>query len=136
MADTVDVKVLRNPLSQGGRHYVVRCTNESDGTGESGVAKIDISALTLGSVNAAPTYCTIDRIVGHVSGFNYVVLRWDHTTDDEIAVLRGNFDLDWTDVGGQTDPKTSGGTGDVLLTTDGAFDGASYDITIYTRMHP
>lgn len=128
MADTVDVATVFS----GAYRQVVHLTNESDGTGESAVTKINISDKTNGNGTTA-TYSTIDYIEYAVHGFNYVVLEWDHTTNDEIAVLRGSGVIDWRDVGGYTDPKSSGGTGDVLLTTDGGADGSSYDITIHYR---
>ena len=68
-----------------------------------------------------------------MSGFNYVTLAWDHTTDDEIAVLSGQSVIDWSSIGGNVDPQSTGGTGDILLTTDGGADGSSYDITLYMR---
>lgn len=128
MADTVNVQILRND----GDWYVVRMTNESDGTGESAVAKVDISGLTMTN-NKTVTYTSMYLIEYAVNGFNYVVLEWNHTTPDEIAVLSGNGLIDLRSVGGQVDPKSSGGTGDIQLTTDGAFDGASYDITLHLR---
>lgn len=127
MADTVTSKVIYN----GHRRYAVSLTNESDGTGESGVTKVDISTLTDGAGKTA-TYTTIDRIVGHVTG-GYVRLHWDHTTDETIEVLSGSFDFDYSVEGGKTDGKGAGGTGDILLTTDGFADGDSYDFTIYLR---
>jgi hypothetical protein len=129
MADTVDTKVIRNVRGR----YVVRLTNESDGTGESGVAKVDISTLTAAS-GATATYSKVERIEYSVFGMNYVVLRWDHTTADEIAVLGGTGVIDASIDGGMVDPRSSGGTGDILLTTDGAVDGSGYDITLYLRM--
>lgn len=125
MSDTVNTQVVRN-----GREYVVTLTNESDGTGESAVAKVDLSAIT--NNGATPTYSTIYEIEYQVSGFNYVVLEWNHTTPDEIAVLKGSGLLTWPE--GLTDPRTSGGTGDIQLTTDGPFDGAGYTITIRMKL--
>lgn len=134
MADTVNTQVVFT----GNRRYVVRLTNESDGTGESAVTKVDISTLTApsgkaGAPGTAATYTAIDKIEYQVNGFNYVKLAWDHTTDDEIAILSGNGCIDAKAFGGIVDPKSTGGTGDILLTTDGAIDGASYDITIWLR---
>ena len=60
-----------------------------------------------------------------------VRLLWDHDTDDEIATLSGGGAFDWSSIGGLTDPRSAGGTGDVLLTTNGHTAGDSYDITIY-----
>ena len=130
MADTVDSKVLIN----NGIHYHVRLTNESDGTGESNVVKIDFSALTAFN-NEVIKAIDVYRIYGMVGGMNYVTLEWDATTNDEIIVLpRGSFDMDWTDSGGLRDPISSAATGDVLLSTDGAVDGDSYSITLECRI--
>ncbi|MBX3504413.1 MAG: hypothetical protein KF895_02965 [Parvibaculum sp.] len=131
MADAVNTQALW--AQTNGRRYAVRLTNRSDGTGESGVTKVDISTLKTPKGETA-TWSVIDRIVGHVSGFNHVRLVWDHNTDDEIAVLSGSFDLDFDVEGGLRDPRSAGGTGDILLTTNGAVNGASYDITIYLRL--
>lgn len=128
MADLVDVKAIFS----GKRLKVYHLTNQSDGTGEAGVAKVDISTLT-DARGVAATYCAIDRIEYSVWGFNYVALAWDHTADDEIAVLQGQGVMDWSMLGGNVDPRSTGGTGDVLLTTDGGADGSGYDITLYLR---
>jgi hypothetical protein len=128
MADTVDVKVLYS----GRRRHIVHLTNISDGTGESAVTKVDISTLT--GVGFTPTYSAIDMIDYNIQGFASVRLHWDHTTDDEIAVLpAGSGTLDFNAVGGSVDPRTAGDTGDIKLTTNGGAAGATYDITIYMR---
>jgi hypothetical protein len=124
MADTVDVKVIQD----GKRYYVVHLQNYSDGTGESGVTKVDISTLTASS-GLPCSYTRIDNIVGNVWG-GTARLYWDHTTDDEIATIQGTVNLDWSWEGGNTDPKTTGGTGDILLTTGGFVSGSGYDLTI------
>ncbi len=129
MTDTVDTLVLVNTPT----HYTVRFTNESDGTGESGVVKINKSDLT-GRHGREPRAIDIMSIQYQVNGFNYITLDWDHATDDEISVLKGNGFLDFRDSGGLRDPTLNDSTGDILLNTDGAFDGASYDITIEARL--
>lgn len=128
MADTVNTQVIRD----GGRRYVVHLTNESDGTGESDVTKVDISTITIPS-GTTPTYTVVEEIFGNVVGTGRVVLEWDHTANDEIAVLSGNFYLNWAEQGGMVDPKSAGGTGDILLTTNGFASGDGYDITIVLR---
>ena len=127
MADTVNTQTVFD----GHKRQVVHCTNESDGTGESAVAKVDISTKTDGAGETA-TYSTVDLMEYQVSA-GYVVVEWNHTTPDEIAVLRGNGVIDWRVVGGKTDPASSGGTGDIQFTTDGFADGSSYDITLHFR---
>jgi len=130
MADAVDSLVL----FKGTKIYSVRLTNISDGTGESGVVKIDISTLT-GANGAAPTAVKIREIQYNIQGFTSVKLYWDHTTDDEIAVLgAGTGYLDYTGVGGLMDPRSTGGTGDVILTTTGASATATYDITLVVQL--
>lgn len=114
------------------RYNIYHFTNESDGTGESGVTKLDISGITDPN-GATCTYTAIDRIEFSVWGFNYVVLKWDHSTDDMIAVLFGQGVMDFSDIGGKVDPRSSGGTGDILLTTDGGADGSGYNIVLYVR---
>ena len=128
MADTVNTQVVFN----GQRRYTVHLTNESDGTGESAVTKVDISTLTDGAGDTA-TYTTVDLIESSVWGFNYVALEWAHDTNDEIAVLFGQGVNDWYAFGGKTDPQSTGGTGDIVLTTDGGADGSGYDITLHLR---
>jgi hypothetical protein len=127
MADTVDTVVVRN----GKRDYTVRLLNKSDGTGESGVTKVDISTLTAAN-GATCTYTSILSIDGVVTG-GEVYLTWDHTTADEIAYLSGFVNRDFSYEGGLVDPKTAGGTGDILLTTVGFASGSGYDLTIRLR---
>lgn len=130
MTDVVDNTVVHN-----GRRYVTHHTNVSDNTGESAVTKVDISGLTIFPSATVPTYTIVDRIEYNIQGFTSVRLFWDHTTDDEIAVLpTGSGVLDWSTVGGKVDPRTSGDTGDIKLTTAGSASGNTYDITLYLRL--
>ncbi len=129
MADTVNTQIVYN----GNRRFTTHLTNESDGTGEAAVTKIDVSTLTVADGSVA-TYLTIDFIEYSVSGFNYVTLEFDNSgTNDELAVLKGQSVMDWAAFGGLSDPQTTNFTGDIVLTTDGGSDGASYDITIHAR---
>lgn len=128
MADTVDTKVIY----ESHRHYVARFTNISDGTGESLVKKIDVSTLT-NATGATCTYLVIDQINWSVQGFTSVRLFFDATTDDKLAVLSGNNYVDFREFGGMVDPKSTGTTGDILLTTAGATSGNTYYIVIHAR---
>lgn len=130
MADTVDTLV---PFS-GKRRRVVRFTNISDGTGESTVVKVTKSTL-VGPNGAAPSKIVVDEIQYSIQGFTSVRLFWDHTADDEIAMLAaGNGYLSHMKDGGLTDPVSAGGTGDIILTTAGNVSGATYDITLSLRL--
>ena len=125
MVDTVSTTVIHDVNDR----YVVHLTNECDGTGESAVAKVNISALTMKD-GTVPTKTGIIDIQYSIGGFNYVVLEWDHSTNDEIAVLSGNGILEFGEWGSKLDPASAGGTGDIQLTTDGNVDGAHYDILL------
>lgn len=127
MADAVTTTVLY----QEGSIYVVHLTNISDGTGESAVIKVDRSTLT--QSGAEPTGLTIMSARWAVQGFNSVRLLWDHTTDDVAMVLTGSGYEDFREFGGKPDPASTGGTGDLLLTTNGGSSGATYDITLVLR---
>jgi hypothetical protein len=130
MADTVDTLVI----FKGTRLYSVRLTNVSDATGESAVAKVTLSALALAN-GVAPTAVKVREILWSIQGFTSVRLFWDHTTDDEIAVLgTGTGYANYSGFNGLMDPRSAGGTGNILLTTAGAAIGATYDITLVLEL--
>lgn len=125
MADAVQsTTVYESPKT-----LVVVLTNESDGTGESGVVKVDKSTLT-GPNGAVPSRLKIMEMSWVVTGFNYVTLDWDADTDDEIDVLSGTGYVSYEHIGGLVDPQSTGATGDILLTTDGGADGSTYSIKL------
>lgn len=96
---------------------------------ESNVVKLDLSTL-VNLKGEVPTHVVLERIEWTISGFNYVTLTGDHTSDSSLAVLpagNGIIDQDIVDVGVD-------GTGDLLLSTDGGADGDSYSILINARL--
>ncbi len=126
MSDTVDTITVHQSRS----FHVVRVTNASDGTGEgTPVKKIDISTL-VDQKTLAPLALDILELQWSIGGFNYVTLAWDADTDDEIAVISGNGFRDYRPYGPLKDPLSAGNVGDVMVGTDGAVDGAHYDILI------
>lgn len=133
MADAVDTEVLFN----GTRKYVVRCTNISDTTGESGVTKVDRSGLT-GPNGAAPGKLVVEEIWYSVHGFDGVQIDWDATTDERLAVVKGQGYMDYRPYGGLVpDTAGSGADGDILFTTLAAAvpaAGDNYDITLVLRL--
>ncbi len=128
MADSVTTTVLHNSP----RRYVIQITNLSDGTGESGVTKVDKSTLT-GLNGSEPSALMVESIRGTVQGMN-VKLYCDRTTDLTICTIDGgtNVDLDYRPYGG-FNTNTAGDTGDILLTTTGHTAGDSYDLIINFR---
>lgn len=129
MADAVDTIVLHS----SGSYYAVRLLNKSDGTGESAVAKVDKSTL-VGTDGVEPAALDIIRCSGTVFGANHVVLNWDHTTDDEALILSGSFYHDYQEYGPLRDPRSTGGTGDLLLTTSGMIANGGYCIDLLLRL--
>lgn len=132
MADAVTSKTLLND----GQRLVLLLTNVSDGTGESGVVKVDVSSL-LKRNGSAPTHVVIDSARWSISGFQWVSLAFDATSDDVALVLgSGQGKLCLKDIGGLPDPKSTGTTGDLLLTTGPAGSGihGTYTIKLNLRM--
>lgn len=138
MADAVTKIVVADTPT----HHVVHLTNIGDGTGESQVVKVDKSTLVaLGGLE--PASLDIEQVRWNIQGFTSVRLLWDHSTDDVALVLNGSgFDdfrgadgdiPNFQRLGGLPDPRSTGATGDILLTTNGGSSGASYDITLWLR---
>lgn len=138
MADAV----ASNVLSNGREYYGIHLTNISDATGESAVIKVDKSTL-LASDGAEPASLDIVSARWNIQGMASVRILWDHTTDDVALVLSGSGYDDFSGLPdadktpkGLADPRSAGGTGDILLTTNGAISGGTYDITLWLRKSP
>lgn len=136
MTDTVETKTLFNGKYQGNNIYVLKMTNISDGTGEANVNKLDISTIT--GAGGAVTKADVLDIQWSIQGIDYVLLEWDQATDERIAVLTGNGYFNFTGPDGMqrlADDQGGGASADILLTTSGALNGGSYDITMTLRLH-
>ena len=120
MADAVSSQTIID----GARNVVMKFTNLSDGTGESGVTKVDVSALS-----GAPSTVRIDRVHYSVNGM-VVTMLWDATTDVRILELSGDGWLDFRAFGGLPNNAGDGVNGDILFTTTGHTSGDSYSIVL------
>lgn len=140
MADAVTSQTL---FDDGG-HIVVHLTNVSDGTGESAVAKVDISTFVGGGTT---TRCAVEAIAWACTGMGFNLL-WDATTDVPFfstgnATSQGFIDYmnGTSNRGPGTGPGKTGITnnagtgvnGDILLTTAGHNAGDSYVVTLWLR---
>jgi hypothetical protein len=134
MADAVTSVVAFN----GTKQYAVRLTNVCDGTGESAVVKIDVSTLLKeaggGALPVAATECRIMEIQWNIYGFSEVKLLWDANTDDLAQTLSGNGYRSYWDQGGLKNPKSTGWTGDINLTTTTNTSGNHYDILLVVQL--
>lgn len=120
MADSVNALTLFSSE----KRVVMLFNNVSDGTGETAVAKVDISGLP-----GVPTKVRINQIEYSTFGMSVSIL-FDHDTDDRALVVQGDGCRDFRQWGGIHDPASAGGTGDILFTTNGATAGDTYSILL------
>jgi len=130
MADAVTSQTLID----GGKQVVMKFTNVSDGTGESAVTKVDVSALESSVDGDACTGVVIERIWWQCIGMKVQIL-WDATTDAFCIELGENQSgsHDYTIFGGLTNNAGSGKTGDLQFTTVGHTSADTYTIILYMR---
>ena len=130
MADAVTSQTIQD----GVKNVVMKFTNISDGTGESAVAKVDVSALTAGPNGETCTGVTIEEIWWQCIGMK-VSLFWDASSNVIIMQLGENQSghQDFRDFGGLTNNAGGGKTGDVLFTTVGHSSADTYSIILSMR---
>lgn len=118
MPNTVDTRVIEND----GVTYKIRYLCLSDGTAMTDEIMVDKSTLTSKVTGTEPH--AMDLVELEAVGWgtlNSVLLEWDHTADDEIVAFGTTggcvkWRSSWGDL---KDPVTAGGTGDVVITTNG-----------------
>lgn len=111
-------------LEYGPRNVSFHLTGLGDGGGqETLVKKVDAQLLQPVSLRLR-----FERISGVVD-YGAVILYWDAPIPTRIAVLSGQFNLDFTRIGGLTNNAASP-TGSVLLSTVGFELNSTYDILI------
>lgn len=156
MADAVTVAQLFPPVGAAAPVVVVHMTNISDGTGESGVKKVDIATI-LNYFNVKPSGLRIEQAWWSVQGFKSITLAWDRTAGANTAMVLGSgigfTDFrgvnpgyvgggsgagDFVKIGGIPDPSAGNadGKGSILLTTNTNAAGNTYDITLWLRCEP
>ena len=130
MADAVASQTLVDDI----KIAVFKFTNISDGSGESAVKKIDVSALATNQRGQACTRVTIDEIWWQCNGMKVQVL-FDASTDLLCIELGENQSghNDYSSFGGLTNNAGSGVTGDILFTTVGHSSADTYTITMKVR---
>ena len=134
MADAVTSQTI---LDNGGRDLVMKFTNISDGTGESNVVKIDVSALT----SSAITGQSCNRVVLQRIWFSNVGMGFKLYWNADSNMFICQAPKDWTDTWDFTDSSQTlpgisnnagtGVDGDLLLTTNDHTSGDTYSIVIW-----
>jgi hypothetical protein len=127
MADAV----ASQTLFDGERMAIMKFTNLSDGTGESKVLKVDVSALTPSASGKTCTRVTITKIHAATHGLE-VQIYWDATTDVFCWCVPQNsqYTMDFDKFGGLTNNAGTGVTGDVLFSTADATNGDFYTVVL------
>lgn len=126
MANTIDHQVLQND----GTFYRSRYLCLSDGTAMTDTIMIDKSTLNYHGTGLEPYALDLVEIDVQAWGsVNSVLLEWDHTTDDEIVAfgIQG-LCMERGEWGVLMDPASAGGTGDVVITTNGLAANAGFQI--------
>ena len=137
MADAVTSQTIED----GGKNLIMKITNISDGTGESAVAKVDVSALNSNpTTGAACSRVSIQRIWFSNIGMGFS-LYWNATSNIFIC----QAPKDWSDTwdfsmgnegkSGVPNNAGSGVNGDLLLTTNDHTSGDTYSIMIWAHKH-
>jgi hypothetical protein len=119
MVDTVTSQVIIN----GPRNLIMKFTNESDGTGESGVTKVNAGTLGTG------VHLTVARIIYAINSGSVRVM-WNATAPTDMDIISGFGTLDYTFFGGLPNPMNTGADGSINVTTVGFTAGSSYTITL------
>lgn len=126
MADAVTSQTVFD----GERVAVMKFTNISDGTGETAVLKVDVSALSANTAGKACDGVTLDRIHASINGMSVAVL-WDADTDVPAVILApGMYTFDHGKRVQLPNNAGTGKTGDVSFTTIGASSGDTYSIVL------
>lgn len=130
MADAVTSQTL----ADGPKYAVIKFTNISDGTGESAVTKVDVSALASSADGDACSGVVIERIWWQCIGMKVQIL-WDATSDQFCIELGENQsgNHDYTIFGGLTNNAGAGKNGDIKFTTVGATAADTYTVILYLR---
>jgi len=131
MADAV----ASQTIVDGPVFVALKLTNISDGTGESAVVKVDVSALEADSrTGLSCTDVNIERIWWQCIGMKVRIL-FDADTDVMAIELGENQsgNHDYSIFGGLVNNAGTGKTGDVKFTTVGASSGDTYTVILYMR---
>ena len=121
------------------KRAIIKLTNLSDGSGESAVAKVDVSALSSHPDGTACSRVTIDQIWYDVGGMRDA-LEWNASTNVVCMVLGGSAaagnvhgHMDFRSFGGIKNNAGSGINGDLDLSTSGHTNLDHYTIVLELR---
>lgn len=129
MADIVTSQKLKDHATA----WAYKFTNESDGTGETNVLKVDVSGLTAASNTALTNQrVNINKIAWSIAGANTKVkLMWSGDTPNTIVYLSGTGTMDLAfNLTAPITNNLANTNGDIYLSTLGSVAGAGYTIIV------
>lgn len=129
MADAVTTQTI----FEGDKTLVMKFTNISDGTGESGVIKVDVATLT--AYQGQPCVAVqIDKVYAMTHGME-VKLYWEATSPQLIMTIPQNVmnTHNYDEFGGIDNNAGAGKTGNITFTTADASNGDMYTIILVMR---
>lgn len=135
MADVVSSQIIQN----GPRNIIVKFTNLSDGTGESGVTKVDATSsgpygvLVKGQTFYPGIHLTVWMIEYDVKAMG-LRIQWAASSAQDMVNLgpeNGRMKFDF--FAGLTVPVIAGATGSILFTTTGAMVNSSYSVIMHLK---
>tara|TARA_E500000318_G_C3480923_1_gene180404 strand:+ start:381 stop:773 length:393 start_codon:yes stop_codon:yes gene_type:complete len=130
MADTVTTQTIADT---SGVKFTIKMTNQSDGTGETLVKKIDASETTFMTEDGNRKISKVWYTVNTANGKSAVELLFDGTTNATALLLSGNGHIDLRPSGNEIPNNAGTPTGDVLLSTKNFADGDNYTIIVEFR---
>lgn len=137
MVDLVTTQILEN----GPRRIVTKFTNFSDGTGETGVVKVDATAtgpygvMVQGNMVYPTTHLKIVDIIWEIRTMG-LRIQWEATANVDALILSGNGAGPWTFLDtragfqGIVNNGGAGATGSLLFTTFAAAPTSSYTVIL------
>ena len=130
MADTVTTQTIADT---SGVKFTIKMTNQSDGTGETLVKKVDASETTFMTEDGNRKISKVWYTVNTANGKSAVELLFDGTTNATALLLSGNGHIDLRPSGNEIPNNASTPTGDVLLSTKNFASGDNYTIIVEFR---
>ena len=127
MSGTVTTQIIQD----GERNCIMKFTNVSDGTGESAVVKVDVSALQSNPSGIACSEVRLVRVSHAIVGMS-VQMFFNASTNVLLMELAesSNGHMDFQDFGGIPNNAGSGKDGDILFTTKDHTSGDTYSIIL------
>mgnify|MGYP001195335768 FL=1 len=130
MADTVTTQTIADT---SGVKFTIKMTNQSDGTGETLVKKVDASETTFMTEDGNRKISKVWYTVNTANGKSAVELLFDGTTNATALLLSGNGHIDLRPSGNEIPNNAGTPTGDILLSTKNFADGDNYTIIVEFR---